>query len=86
MTWQIAGIGLGIGAIIGIVLAWRYSIISRAEKNVEAESTAEALKQATEDLNEQSKIRDKYNRLRDSAPVDWDGLRSQPPDKTVTKN
>lgn len=46
-----------------------------AEKNIELESTKNALAETSRVLHDREKIRDKYNRLRNTTPNDWDSIK-----------
>lgn len=73
MIWQIALIGLAVLAgIVGVVLyLWRRDIVNDTISHVESKSNKNALDDLKEVLGEQDKIREKYDRLRNTVPDDW---------------
>ena len=76
MSWQFAAVGFSILAgVLGIIFyLWRRDIVNDTIAHVENESTKKALEDQREILNEQDKIRDRFDKLRATAPESWDEL------------
>jgi len=88
MTWQIALAGAGVliaGFTIWLFL-WRKDEQNRVLSNVEAETSKQALENAKHTLDEEAKVRERYDELRQNYPDSWaDVARMRPKDPLPTK-